>query len=170
MCEKAIAGPMVPDDSFFNSDGGKRKMPDKEQRKFIRHLLVSPLEFQVEDDSVIERTTTKNVSEGGLMFNSKKHVDPGVIIKIRMPLYDKVFKIKATVVFSKQDIQTGLFSIGVSFVNYADAFKVKLIEQIYLIEEYRVLRSLQLGRDLSLKEASEEWIKRYSERFKKLYW
>ena len=55
-------------------------------------------------------------------------------------------------------------------MNYADAFKVKLIEQIYLIEEYRVLRSLQLGRDLSLKEASEEWIKRYSERFKKLYW
>lgn len=143
-------------------------MPGKEQRKFIRHLLVSPLEFQVEND--IERTTTKNVSEGGLMFNSKKHVEPGAFIKINMPLYEKVFKIKAIVIYSKKDTQTELYSIGVSFVDYADAFKVKIIEQICLIEEYRVLRSLQIGKDLSLQEASEEWIKRYSERFKKLYW
>lgn len=140
-----------------------------EKRKYIRHLLVNPLEFQIENEK-IERTATENISEGGLMFTSKKHVAPGTLIKINMPLYDKMFKIKASVIYSRKDNHTDLYSIGVSFTDYADAFKVKLIEQIYLIEEYRVLRSLQLGRDLSLKEASEEWIKRYSERFKKLYW
>ncbi len=104
------------------------------------------------------------------MFHAKKRVKPGTFIKISMPLYDKIFKVKAVVSYSRKDTAIGLYSIGVSFFDYSDAFKVKLIEQIYLIEEYRVIRSLQLGRDMSLREASEEWIKHYSERFKKLYW
>jgi len=144
-------------------------MEQKERRKFIRHLLVNPLEFQV-DEEVAEKTATGDISEGGLMFMSKQDVTPGTLIKINLPLYDKVFKVKASVVYSVQDPLTGLFRIGVSFADYSDAFKVKLVEQIYLIEEYRVLRSLQLGKELSLKEASEEWIKRYSKRFEKLYW
>jgi hypothetical protein len=69
-----------------------------------------------------------------------------------------------------KDEEARLYNIGVSFYRFSDAFKVKLIEQIYLIDEYRILRSVQLGHDISLKEASEEWIKRYSKRFARLYW
>ena len=87
-----------------------------------------------------------------------------------MPLYGKVFHIKARVVHTEKNYESGLFSIGVEFVTYSDAFKVKLIEQIYLIEEYRELRSLQLGREMTIQEASQEWIKRYSKRFEQLYW
>ncbi len=130
---------------------------------------MTPLEFLVSDEDKPEKTETVNVSEGGLMFLSRKDVQEGTVIRLQMPLYDKVFSIKAKVVHTQKD-ESGLFRIGVSFVNYADAFKVKLIEQIYLIEEYRVLRSLQLGKDITLQEASKEWIKRYSDRFEKLYW
>lgn len=143
--------------------------PYKDKRHFIRHLLVTPLEFQISEEGGIEKTQTVNVSEGGLMFLSKTDVPYGATINIQMPLYDKVFHIKAQVVHTQKD-ESGLYNIGVSFVNYADAFKVKLIEQIYLIEEYRVLRSLQMGKDMTLQEASREWIKRYSDRFEKLYW
>jgi len=145
-------------------------MDQKEKRRYIRHLLVSPLEFQVSEEGEIQKTETVNLSEGGLLFMSRTDVAVGASIKLQMPLYDKVFKVNAKVVHSTKDKATGLYSIGVTFVNYADAFKVKLIEQIYLIEEYRVLRSLQIGREMSLQEASKEWIKRYSERFEKLYW
>jgi len=147
-------------------------MDHKEKRRFIRHLLVSPLEFQMADDEGgnFERTQTVNVSEGGLMFMSKSDVAVGTVINIQMPLYDKVFKIKAKVEHVVKEASTGLYRVGVSFLTYADAFKVKLIEQIYLIEEYRVLRSLQTGKEMSLQEASKEWVKRYSERFEKLYW
>ena len=140
-----------------------------DRRHFIRHLLVTPLEFVVADEDKPEKTETVNVSEGGLMFLSRKDVVEGSIIRLQMPLYDKVFSIKAKVVHTQKD-ESGLFRVGVSFVSYADAFKVKLIEQIYLIEEYRVLRSLQLGEEMTLQEASKEWIKRYSDRFEKLYW
>ncbi|MDD3088410.1 MAG: PilZ domain-containing protein [Candidatus Omnitrophica bacterium] len=143
-------------------------MEGSEKRRFIRHLLVSPLEFK-EADEQPEKTETVNVSEGGLMFLSKRNVLEGKLIDIQMPLYDKVFHIKAKVVHSQAD-ETGLYRVGVSFANFADAFKVKLIEQIYLIEEYRVLRSLQTGKEMSLQEASKEWISRYSDRFEKLYW
>ena len=145
-------------------------MSHHEKRRFIRHLLVNPLEFQITKEEDPRKSETVDVSEGGLMFMSRTDVAPQTIIQIQMPVYDKVFKIKAKVIHSAKDVAAGLFKIGVSFETYADAFKVKLIEQIYLIEEYRVLRSLQEGRDVSLREASQEWIKRYSERFKKLYW
>jgi len=145
-------------------------MSDKERRRFIRHLLVNPLEFQITGETEFKKTKTVDVSEGGLLFMSKTEVAPGTNIKLNMPLYDKVFKINARVVHSEKDPSTELFNIGVMFISYADAFKVKLIEQIYLIEEYRVLRSLQLGKEMTIQEASKEWISRYSERFQKLYW
>ena len=145
-------------------------MEKKEKRRYIRHLLVNPLEFQVADECEFEKTETVNLSEGGLLFMSRKDVAIGTFIKLHMPLYNKVFKISARVAHSSKDEATGLFRIGVTFSNYADAFKVKLIEQIYLIEEYRVLRSLQMGEEMTLQDASKEWIKRYSERFEKLYW
>ncbi|MBF0216531.1 MAG: PilZ domain-containing protein [Candidatus Omnitrophica bacterium] len=141
-----------------------------EKRRFIRHLLVSPLEYQIEDGPEFTKTQTLDISEGGLLFMAKDDVEIEKRININMPLYERTFHIKAKVVHTAKDPETGLFKIGVAFLTYSDAFKVKLIEQIYLIEEYRVLRSLQLGRDMSLSEASQEWIKRYSERFKKLYW
>ena len=142
----------------------------KERRRFIRHLLVSPLEYQIEEGGKSEKTETVDISEGGLLFMSKEKVKPGTKIKLKLPLYEKVFHIHAQVIHVRKDDEIGLYKVGVAFSSYSDAFKVKLIEQIYLIEEYRVLRSLQLGRDVSLQEASKEWIKRYSERFKRLYW
>ena len=150
-------------------DSNKKK-PHSERRRFIRHLLVSPLEFKISDDNNFEKSETINVSEGGLLFMSKQNVPAGTLIDINMPLYDKVFKIKARVVHGDKDENSELYKLGVAFESYHDAFKVKLIEQIYLIEEYRVLRSLQLGREMTLQEASREWIKRYSKRFEKLYW
>jgi c-di-GMP-binding flagellar brake protein YcgR len=146
-------------------------MTENEKRKYIRHLFVSPLEFQIEEaPAEMEKTHTVNVSEGGLMFVSRRSVDVGAMIKLSMPLYGKMFIISAKVMHVEKNAESGLFDIGVVFVTYSDAFKVKLIEQIYLIEEYRVLRSLQLGREMTIQEASQEWIKRYSERFQKLYW
>ena len=122
-------------------------------------------------DRIKERTKTLNLSEGGLLFLSKHPLKKNEIIILKMPLQDKIFKIRAKVMHATKDSEgTGLFNIGVSFYRYSDAFKVKLVEQLYLIDEYRVLRSLQLGHELSMQKASEEWIKRYSKRFARLYW
>ena len=151
-----------------------------ERRHYIRHPLNLPLEFKVlkktsgnvyaEGEGKAERTAAINVSQGGLLFSSKKQVEPDSRIIIRMPFQDKAFNVRARVVHCDRSKDTKLYYVGVCFERFSDAFKVKLIEQIYLICEYRDLRSIQLGKDVSLEEASKEWIKRYSDRFRRLYW
>ncbi len=143
----------------------------KERRRFIRHPICYPLEFEHAPKKIREKTRTLNVSEGGLLFISKYSLKRGDIIILKMPLQNKVFKVKAKVMHASEDeASPNLFNIGVSFYRYSDAFKVKLIEQLYLIDEYRMLRSLQLGHEITMQKASEEWIKRYSKRFARLYW
>lgn len=141
-----------------------------ERRHFIRHPICYPLEYSHASKKIKEQTKTLNMSEGGLLFLSKHSLVPGEILILRLPIQNKVFKVKAKVVHVAKDEESSYYNIGVSFCRYSDAFKVKLIEQIYLIDEYRILRSIQVGRDISLKEASEEWIRRYSKRFARLYW
>ncbi len=146
-----------------------------ENRHFIRHPLALPLAYEVvrpkPGQQPSEGTSeTINVSIGGLLFSAKHLVKPGALIAIKMPFEDKIFNIKAKVVRCVENLETKLYDIAVSFLKLREAFKVKMIEQIYLISEYRDLLSLQLGREVSLEEASREWIKKYSQRFKRLYW
>ncbi len=141
-----------------------------EKRQFVRHPFVTPLEFRILGKKKAEMSEMVNISVGGLMFMSRREVSSGTMIELLIPLYDKTFKVKAKVMHSTKDDTTGFYKTGVSFVSYADAFKMKLIEQIYLIEEYRTFRSLQLGEEVSLKEASREWLQKCSERLEKLHW
>lgn len=153
----------------------KETLPIIEQRRFIRHPLSIPLTCTIiknADDQEKKGAPglTSNISIGGLLFSSKRPVKVGSLIMIKMPFEDKIFNVKSKVVHCSKRTQAKLYDVGASFYKFNDAFKVKLIEQIYLIAEYRDLRSIQLGREVSLEEASKEWIKRYSERFKRLYW
>ena len=149
----------------------------KDRRKFIRHPLTFPLRYNILSNAkgVLSgkkeaKSSTINISIGGLLFSSRHALDKGILIDLKMPFGDKIFKVKARVVHCVKNLDTRFFNVGVSFHRLRDAFKVKLIEQLYLISEYRDLRSVQLGREVTLEEASKDWIRRYSERFRRLYW
>jgi len=147
----------------------------EERRRFIRHPLCFPLSYKIIDRGVHNgakesRSKTLNISLGGLMFAAKRPVEAGSTIIVKMPFENKIFNVKARVVRCDKNPETSLNNIGVRFYRTNDAFKVKLVEQIYLISEYRDLKSIQTGKEISLEEASREWIKRYSERFKRMYW
>lgn len=146
----------------------------RERRRFIRHPLCIPLKYTVDQSQVRaageeRRSTTINVSMGGLLFAARRPVPERARIRIAMPFQDKRFNVRATVVHCEKTPEKGLYNIGVCFCRLNDAFKVKLIEQFYLISEFRDLWSIQLGKDVSLNDASREWIRRYSRRFRRLY-
>ncbi|MCF7917184.1 MAG: PilZ domain-containing protein [Candidatus Omnitrophica bacterium] len=148
---------------------------NQEKRNFLRHSMCFPLVFSLIKSPLKKRTKpekskTKNISRGGLLFSSKKGVGPDSLIRIKIPFQNKIFKIKAQVVHCDKNPNTKLYDIGVKFIRPQEAFKVKLIEQLYLISEYRDLQSIRLGREISLQKASQEWIEKYSERFNRLYW
>jgi len=146
-----------------------------ERRRFIRHPMCYPLKYAVlrKRSDVIAGDPifmTKDVSENGLLFAAAKPVDSGEIIVLRIPFQDRIFKVKAKVIHCDKLVGQRLYDVGVCFYRAQDAFKARLVEQMYLISEYRDLRSMETGQEMSLREASEEWIKRYSKRFQKLYW
>ena len=146
-----------------------------ERRRFIRHPICFPLVYKVvkkglPKDLKGSRSTTINISKGGLLFSAKRPVEVDSSIIIRMPFQNKFFSVEAKVVHCNKDIHTKLYNIGVCFQNPSEAFKARLVEQMYLISEYRDLRSMKLGKEISLQEASREWIKRYSKKFQELYW
>ncbi len=152
----------------------REKNNNRQKRRFIRHPMCFPLSFRrikspLRQDSE-EAIKTKNIGRGGLLFSAKEKVCPASLIQIKIPFQSKLFKVKAEVVHCNKNINTGLYDIGVNFIRPKEAFKVKLIEQMYLISEYRDLRSMQLGKEISLQDASREWIKKYSEKFSRLYW
>jgi len=143
----------------------------QERRRFIRHPIYYPLEFSIASDKVSERSKTIDMSEGGLLFVSRQFIEPGKVIVLKLPFQDKLFKVRAKVVRIEKDEESRkLYNVGVSFYQHSDAFKVKLVEQMYLIDEYRSLRSMQLDREISMQEASADWINLYSERFDRLFW
>ncbi|MFH1753710.1 MAG: PilZ domain-containing protein [Candidatus Omnitrophota bacterium] len=143
----------------------------KERRRFVRHPICYPLEFEYAPRKIIERSRTVDVSEGGLLFLSKRNLQSGKTIILKMPLQNRLFRVKAKVVHVQQDRENPkLYNIGVSFYRHSDAFEVKLVEQIYLMDEYRALRAIQLGREVSFKEASLEWVRKYAKKFDDLFW
>jgi len=159
-------------------------IPVAERRRFIRHPLCFPLTYRIVEPisskgratkaaskiSKLKKTITINISMGGLLFAAKKPVKPGAIIIITMPFQGKTFNVRAKVAHCDKNPETKLYNIGAAFHRLSAAYKVKLIEQLYLISEFRDLRSIELGKDISLERASREWIKRYSDRFRRLYW
>jgi len=165
--KQKIAGRMPQSKSAPVPDQGD----SSEKRHFIRHPVCFPLQFKIVGANVpVEHSKTLNIGRGGLLFSAKKPVEIDKVILLKMPFQDKMFNVRAKVVHCKKEIEGALYNIGVCFQRVNEAFKVRLIEQMYLISEYRDLQSLHYGRNLTLQEASEEWIKRYSERFKRLYW
>jgi c-di-GMP-binding flagellar brake protein YcgR len=151
------------------------KIPIIERRHFIRHPLSLPLAYKILKPRLSsarqeQLSKTINLSMGGLLFAAKHPVKTDSIIAIRMPFEDKVFNIKAKVVRCVNNPETRLYDIAASFFRTNEAFKAKMIEQIYLIAEYRDLLNLQLGKEVSLEEASRRWVRKYSKLFKKLYW
>ena len=145
---------------------------EEDRRHFIRHPICIPLEFQRMKDTAKKkhRSETVNMSLGGLLFLSRARIAPGTEIVVSLPFKDKVFKVHGSVVRCDRDQESKLYQTGISFGRVAEAFKVKLVEQLHFIEEYRCLRSIQLHREVSLQEASREWIQRYSKQFRELYW
>jgi c-di-GMP-binding flagellar brake protein YcgR len=153
----------------------QKQIQTEERRHYIRHPISIPLVYkvmkqQIERDRQDGQSETINVSVGGLLFSAEHPVKPDSMIEIKMPFENRIFNLKAKVVRCVNNPETKFYDIAVSFFRLHEAFKAKMIEQIYLISEYRDLLSLQLGKEIAFEEASRKWIKQYSERFKRLYW
>lgn len=105
-----------------------------------------------------------NISSGGLSFRSNDPLSIGSILKIKIPLDRPVFEAEARIVSCKKNEEH--FDIGVEFIGQKDALRIKMAEQVCLIEEYKKELCDKLGKPISGEEAALEWIKNFAAKFK----
>ncbi|HHM06540.1 MAG TPA: PilZ domain-containing protein [Gammaproteobacteria bacterium] len=131
-------------------------------REYIRHPASIPLEFDVANGARRQTNCLANVSAGGLCFHSRRYVDEGEEITLRIPVLAPDFRVQGRVAWCRATPEG--YDVGVAFTGEA-AFRTRMMEQICHIEEYkqRVWRDEQ--RKLSSEQAAREWIARYAATF-----
>lgn len=132
-------------------------------RRFIRHTVDVPLEVWPDGDGPARPQQGLNVSSGGLAFLFDVCPSDGDIVRIRIPTVDPPFEARARVVWCRAEGDRYL--VGVEFLDQADAFRVRMVEQVCAIEQYREQVLQEEGRRLDPQEAAAEWIRKFAGRF-----
>jgi hypothetical protein len=132
-------------------------------RQFIRHPVDIPIEVASTDQTVRAEPHLLNVSLGGLAFQSDVEFAAGLIVEVRIPLVRPMFETRARVVWCRA--RDGRHQLGVEFLDPEDAFRVRMVEQICHIEDYKNMVHRSEGRLLSMEEAAQEWIDKFAAHF-----
>ena len=132
-------------------------------REYIRHPTDIPIEYDLGDVIADQKEYLTDISLGGLSFKSKTYIDSGSIILIRIPLRKPEFKEEGIVVWVNK--KNELYDVGVQFKNAISEFRIRMIEQVCHIEQYKKNVFEKEGRALSGKDAAIEWIKKYARDF-----
>ena len=125
-------------------------------RHFIRHPSGIPIEYRIDEIAASDHEQLRNISHGGLCFLSTVPIPKGKGVQITIPIENPAFE--ATGVVSWCRASNDCFQIGVKFEESDDEYKVRMLEQVCHIEEYKrsVLRAE--GRELTSEQAAREWI------------
>lgn len=137
--------------------------PETSRRAFIRHTAGVPLTVRRVDGSEARARQSVNVSAGGLSFLSEDEIPIGSTIEVRIAEVNPPFEANGRVVWATPDGEC--WCIGVQFLDAADTFRVRMVEQVCAIERYRREVETNEGRVLTPQDAAHEWITRYAGRF-----
>ncbi len=132
-------------------------------RAFVRHTSDIPIEVQPEDLSINTEERLTNIGAGGLSFCTSVELHKGAHVRIRISLVNPVFEVRGRVVWCRKVGET--HHVGIQFVEANDSSRVRMIEQICRIEQYKKEILRKEGRTLSGRDAALEWIGRYAESF-----
>jgi c-di-GMP-binding flagellar brake protein YcgR len=136
---------------------------DRAMRQFIRHPTEIPIQIRRDRRRQAAAPSMRNISLGGLAFQSQSNLEPGSIVLLRIPFVRPQFSTRARVVWCSA--ANGAFEVGVEFLDVEDAYRGRMVEQVCHIEQYRLEVLKQEGRRLSSEEAAAEWIAKYASQF-----
>ncbi len=131
-------------------------------RNYIRHPTSIPIRVSAisQNDTQV---VTNNLSAGGLSFYTDIPIKVGSIVDLMIPCISPDYQGEGIIVWRRNQQPQG-FEVGVRFANDDEYFRVRMVEQVCQIENYR--RELaEVGRNLTTEEAAIEWIKRFAAHF-----
>jgi hypothetical protein len=132
-------------------------------RLFMRHTVDVPLEVKSGASSLSVSDKGVNVSYGGLAFTSAECLGNGDVVEIGIPTVTPPFHAHARVVWCRPEGDH--FLVGVEFLEAADGFRARMVQQVCSIENYRRQVEATEGRVLTPQAAALEWIAKYAGQF-----
>lgn len=133
-------------------------------RSFIRHPSDIPIEYQTDAEiSSPGQEHLHDIGHGGLSFSSSCELVVGTVITIRISRLQPVFEVEGQVAWCRPDGDG--YTVGVSFLQAGDRFRVRMVEQVCHIEHYKSEVLATEGRVITGEQAAREWISRYAGSF-----
>jgi len=131
-------------------------------RNYIRHPTSIPIYVSAGLNDGAD-VSMRNLSVGGLSFITSIPVKVGSVIDLTIPCVNPDYQGEGVIVWRRNQLPEG-FEVGVRFTNEDEYFRVRMVEQVCQIEEYRQ-QLAEAGRDLTSEEAAYEWITRFAAGF-----
>lgn len=97
-----------------------------------------------------------DISLGGVACNSARAFRRGTIVELCIPLLGEQARFSGTVAWCRK--QVGDYMIGIAFTDEENMFRMRMVEQICLIEQYRKQREEAVGHSLAPEAVAQEWI------------
>lgn len=134
----------------------------QQSRTFIRHPVDMPIDVEPLEGGCY-REGLRNLSLGGVAFSAREPWTRQTRVRITITCCDPPATVVGQVAWCEP--AGDHYEVGVSFLNPADAYRMRLIEQACHIQQYRLDQVVQHGRYLTLDEAAQEWIQQYAPYF-----
>ncbi len=138
-----------------------------EKRKYIRHPLSYPLRTKVlteKSGNPLVKSSAENIGAGGLLFRSSVAMNRDAEVEINLSIEGRKYLLDGTVVRC-DPVENGNYNVAVSFNRQDEALKVRMMEQIVRIEEFKERLEHRCKKKLNFAWVAKLWIKRYSKGF-----
>ncbi len=133
-----------------------------ERRQFIRHPIDAPIQISPQSERALNHISIADIGEGGIAFYSNVLFQNGSVLSVKIPHVRPPFEALCVVCWQRE--RGNEFEVGIRFLDEDSQFRVRMVEQVCHIEDYR-RKAVEEGRPLSSEEAATEWIGLFAANF-----
>lgn len=127
---------------------------------YIRH----PEDIPIELEQLSRPLPTSHSTQGlGLICHSHNMIIEGSTVELRVPFVEPSIKVSGIVNWCRNNGPG--FELGIDFDNPDATMRMRMLEQLCQIHQYRLDMREEQGRALSPDDAAMEWIERYAALF-----
>ena len=139
-------------------------------RKHVRHVTGLPIQITLDYASHYYKETgddtITNVSLGGMSFIADDRFDIDQSIRVRFPILNDKATLTCKVIWCEKTSRG--YEVGLEFDDADEVQRLKMIDQISDIENYRRRKEAIEGRPIGSEQAAREWIQQYAGDFSAL--
>ena len=139
-------------------------------RRHVRHVTGMPIHITLDYASRLYKEASddniSNVSLGGMAFIADDRFDIDQTIRVGFPILNEKGTFTSKVIWCEK---TGRgYEVGLEFDDADEAHRLKMIDQISDIENYRRRKEAIDGRPIGSEQAAREWMQQYAGGFSAL--